>query len=328
MQTSRLFPASCLLVLILAVLGAAPAPPHPAGKGFTAEDFEKEAPGPGLLATISEDENTNNTCPGQTIACDDLVNAHIEPAGDQDLYNVTVDAGACLTVGTDADTVTDTVIEILNEDCSVVLAMDDDNGPGPFSLISDFRVPAAGTYVVRVRHYLSGGRGKYELFVKCKAGGEPNANCETADTLTCGVINLGGTTDCTGNDYNAQGAAGSCTQFSSNGQDVVYLVRAEEGTSISLEYLSTADASLYIVTNCASPADSCVAGVDAKRTGELETLQYTFTKTDDYYIILDSFGTNTSGDWSLKGMLECPTPVTPVTWGQIKSRYTFRETGH
>ncbi len=328
--TFRLRMATLLVILTALTAGAAASfGVVPFSKGFLAEDFEKDAPGPGLLATLPEDEGSNDDCPGQTVACEDLVApARIDEPGDRDHYVITVDEGTCLTVGTVADSlqpVADTVIEILDAGCSTVLASDDDNGPGSFSLVTEFRVPAAGSYVIRVRHFLPSGTGGYRLFVKCAEAGATNATCATAAVLECGKSDLAGTTDCTGNEYNPMGPATSCTQFSAAGQDVVYRVDAAPGNGITLTYRSSVDGSIYILRSCASAPDFCVAGADRNGTGVPETLTYTFPDSATYYVVLDSFGNLSSGAWTLTADVDCVTPVEPATWGQIKLRYASRE---
>ena len=44
-------------------------------------------------------------------------------------------------------------------------------------------------------------------------------------------------------------------------------------------------------------------------------------KPSDNYLILDSFGTNTAGSWTLTGSFACATPAATATWGTLKTLY-------
>ena len=49
---------------------------------------------------------------------------------------------------------------------------------------------------------------------------------------------------------------------------------------------------------------------------------YAFSSPGTYYLVLDSFGANTSGAWTLTGTFECSAiPVQSSTWGELKTIY-------
>ncbi len=89
-------------------------------------------------------------------------------------------------------------------------------------------------------------------------------------------------------DYGATSATGSCTGYAQTGADAVYRIDLPAGRSISATLDSTWDAALYLITNCASSATSCVAGQD---DGNPETISYTNSSgaMQTYYLVVDSW---------------------------------------
>jgi hypothetical protein len=129
----------------------------------------------------------------------------------------------------------------------------------------------------------------------------PNDQCSGAIVIPCGNISLSGSTFSARNDYDFQDTTLSCTSYSASGKDVVYKLNANAGDSIWVNYQSSTDASIYIVTDCAHVQDSCKAGADENHQGQMEQLRYGFPRTATYYLILDSYGLDTDGTWSLVG---------------------------
>jgi hypothetical protein len=87
---------------------------------------------------------------------------------------------------------------------------------------------------------------------------------------------------------------------------VVYKVNAAAGDSIYIDYIQfTTDGSIYIITNCNDPANSCVVGEDSTLTNQHETIAYKFTSAGTYYIIMDSFSAGTGGAWVATGNYVC-----------------------
>jgi hypothetical protein len=122
-------------------------------------------------ATYPEAE-PNDTCPGQPIACGDVVDpAAINTAGDVDWYTFTIDTITPITIGTDlatgCTTSIDTYIHLYDSDCATQLAYDDDSGPGAYSLITAYNPVHTGTFNIKVRHYSTSGTGCYKLFLTC-----------------------------------------------------------------------------------------------------------------------------------------------------------------
>jgi hypothetical protein len=318
----------CLLVLGLAAVAAA----AEKGEGMAqdkswqaTEPYWNPIPGDQILADVPESEPANNTCPGQAFSCGDVLRpAAISPAGDVDFIYFTANLGDLITFGTDADgnpTPTDTKIYLYNADCSVQLAYDDDSGPGYASLITNYYACYTGTYVGKITGYSSSTTGIYKAFVTCTPGTlyPPYGDtCADATPLPCGPFDLTGNTGCSTNNYSPP--TPSCTRFSANGRDQVLAFTVNAGGTIDLSYRSTADGSVYIYDTC--DPQHCLVGEDSTVTGGYEDFQYTFTAAGTYYLILDTYGTNTSGTWTLTGVLECgPVAVEPRPWTHVKRLY-------
>ncbi len=319
-----------LLILVLALAAlVGPAAAKVEGPGDKASEALEEYWDPTLgnqsLADVPESEPLNNTCPGQIFSCGDVLRPAALTAGDNDYFFFSANAGDVIVFGTNQDgisTSTDTFIHLYNADCSVQLASDDDGGPGLFSLLN-YCATTSGTYVGRIRGFSTTTAGSYKAFITCtpSASGRATDTCTGAPKLDCGTINESGNTQCFTNNYNP-GSGGCATGFSELGKDVVFQLNVPAGASINMTYTSTADGAFYIITDCANAAGSCVVGADATLSGQPEVINYAFGAAGTYYLILDSFGTNTSGGWTLTGTFTCPpTSTEPTAWGTVKSLF-------
>lgn len=276
-------------------------------------------------AVVPEVEPNDDFTSANAAACGDAIRpAAVDVPDDIDWYSFTVNAGDLITLGTDADggsPIDDTIIGLFDAS-GTQLAIDDDSGPGYYSLISNFPAPAAGTYYFGVIAYDAAATGTYQAFITCQAApaGPPNDICANAIELPCGAVNLSGSTAGAQNNYNP-GAAG-CTGYTAAGLDVVYMITAYNGQGINLTYTSSADASFYIVTDCGDPVASCIAGADDTVSGQAETLSFNFPASGTYYLVLDSYGTGSFGNWTLTGTNQCgATGATHGTWGKLKTMY-------
>ena len=280
------------------------------------------------VTDVAEVEPNNSLATAQFLGCDNVLRpAFLTPASDTDYVAFTATAGTIITVGTDADGTTgqigDTRIRLFN-DSGVMLATDDDSGPGLYSLLA-FTATNTGTYYVGFAAFGTTTTGQYKGFITCQQPSPPPVNdqCAGAITISCGAFSLSGSTQFASNDYTPlTSGTGGCTGFTALGRDVVYLLVAAPGDSLHLRYTSSADASVYIITDCTNPTGTCVAGSDATLSGQTEVLDYMFTAPGSYYLILDSFGTNTLGTWTATGDFVCQaTPVRRVSWGALKTVY-------
>ncbi|MCC7142468.1 MAG: hypothetical protein IT349_10235 [Candidatus Eisenbacteria bacterium] len=101
--------------------------------------------------TLAEPMEPNATCPGFLLHDNDQIEGAELTAGDLDLYSFYANAGDEITVETSQfDNADDTYLEVLSENCSVVLYADDNSGAGLFSEI-EFVAEYSGLFNVRVR---------------------------------------------------------------------------------------------------------------------------------------------------------------------------------
>lgn len=287
---------------------------------------------PPLTADVPETEPNDTLVDADPISCGDIYHpAAIGVADDIDFMVMSAHAGDLLTLGTNSDGTTgqldDTIIGLF-DDAGGLLASDDDSGPALYSLISNFPAPYSGTYYVAVIAFDQFATGAYRAFVSCIAAPPPpiNDTCAGAPRLPCKQFAEQGTTAGAQNDYTPVDVSGSgCTGFTANGNDIVYQVVLPDGGTISLDYTSAADGSVYLLNACVSPAfAACVAGSDQTLVGETEHLTYTNSSGSQQtlYLVLDSFGLGSFGAFTLAGTVSCPpVPVEPTTWGLIKARF-------
>lgn len=261
--------------------------------------------------TIVPEAEPNDTCPGQAIVIGDVVQpAALDVGGDLDWYSFAANAGDVLTIGTDSynGSSTDTYIELYSECGATMLAYDDDSGPGLFSLIATYVVPATATYNVKVRGYGSTTVGAYKFFVTMQQPPPENDLCAGAlviERCTTGTL----TGDLTPFTNNYDPTSSGCTGFSAAGKDEVYKVDLIVGDVLNMSYTQlSADASFYVVTDCANVIGTCVAGADDTVTGQAEVINYVAAATGTYYIILDCYGTNAGGAWTWTYTVDCPGP--------------------
>ncbi|MFB3908619.1 MAG: PPC domain-containing protein [Candidatus Eisenbacteria bacterium] len=258
------------------------------------------------------EQEPNDTCPGQATACGDVVTPAYLDAGNEDWYSFTVNAGDAITVGTqevNPGDYADTYIELYFECGGTILAEDDDSGPSTYSLIQEWIAPQTGTYNLKVRGFSASSYGPYEVFFQCGQVVLPEGDqCDTATEITCGTGTLNGDLTTYHNDYNPYADGYSCTGYNANDKDVVFILNMNEGDSIDLTYTTPSyDGSMYIITDCADAAHSCVIGEDDP---EPEHIAWTATATGTYYLILDGYSAGAGGPWTLDYIFDCVTPPT------------------
>ncbi len=265
----------------------------------------------GDRATYPEQE-PNDTCPGQQMESGDVINPAYLDAGNADWYTWYMNQGDFLTCGTDEvnpGDMTDTYIELYANDCSTLLAYDDDNGPGYYSMIDNFVAPYSGQYNLKVRGYNESSSGPYRFYIQGIAPPPlPNDLCSGALPLErCTVGSVNGNSEGATNDYDP--GQGGCTGYPEAGKDVVYKVDLVPGDIVDMTYLvQGVDSAFYIVTDCSDVAGSCVAGADATIPPDPETIHYVAEANGTYYIILDAYGTNAGGLWTLDYSVQCAEP--------------------
>jgi hypothetical protein len=281
------------------------------------DPFEKDWHyGPIVTNSVMPEVEPNDTCPGQGMACGDVIDPAAITAGDLDWYFFEIaSAGTVLTIGTDAPTgggSCDTYLELYDSCTGSMLAYDDDSGPGAYSLISNYATTHAGTFYVKCRGYGSTTTGGYKLFVNCNAPTPPPVNDQCSGAIAidrCTTGNLAGDLTYANNNYDP-GSGGCSTGYPEAGRDVAYVMNLVAGDIVALTYTGNAyDASMYIVTDCANVAGSCVIGTDAGYN--VETINWTVPTSGAYYLILDAYGTNAGTTFTLAWTITCPPPPVP-----------------
>lgn len=266
----------------------------------------------GWIRSEYPESEPNNTCPGQSMSCGDVITPAYLTAGEQDWYRFYANAGDQLTLGTDivnAGDNTDTYIELYFECGGGMLVGDDDSGPGFYSLISNYIAPSTGYYDLKVRGYNGSSAGPYKFFVNCSTPPPPPSNDVCANAIPidrCTAGSLQGDTFLARNDYDP-GSGGCASGYAEAGKDVVYLLNLVAGDVVDLTYTQlNYDTAFYIVTDCGNVAGSCVVGADDTFSGEAETIYWVVGSTGTYYLILDSYGSNSGGPWTLDYNISCP----------------------
>ncbi len=281
-----------------------------------------------VMSDVAEVEPNNSLATAQLLGCGNTLRpATISSSADTDYVAFTATTGTVITIGTNADgssgQLTDSRIRLFNAS-GVVLATDDDSGPGAYSLIT-FTAAYTGTYYVGIAGYSSSYTGAYQAFITCLEPTPPPANdqCAGALPIECGDINVSGSTQFATNDYTPiASGSGGCTGYAAVGKDVVYMLNVAGGDSLDVSYTSTADGSIYLITDCGNPTTSCVAGADDALAGQAEALTFTFPASGVYYLVLDNYGTGAGGAFTLTGTLHCNVvPTAKRSWGELKTLY-------
>jgi hypothetical protein len=134
-----------------------------------------------------------------------------------------------------------------------------------------------------------------------------NDTCATAAALTIGTP-VTGTTAGAARNYNLGLQGATCTGFAQPGPDTVYSLALTANQAITVTLSGTAatyDGSIALVgpgaaAICdASPITTCVAGADEMFDGQNETFTYTATTAGTYFVIVDAFGPNEGGTYTL-----------------------------
>ena len=289
--------------------------------GFT-PDFNSSA------TTGETEPNDDCTMPDAADIFADDTSGAINAGGDEDWFSFSGNAGDCVTLGTASynGSTTDTQVYLYDAaDCGTPanwLVWDDDDGPGLFSLIDSFELPAAGTYYVRVKHYSASGTGEYLLTASSAACPNPPTNdtCATAEPLACNS-SVHGSTDLGANDL--EDLAEVCVPYGADGPDVFYSVEVAAGHTLTAVLTPISwDPALWFVTDC-SDETSCVAGVDTGFFNDAETLSWTNASASPVtiYVIPDSYTISASGEFDLSISCEQTVSTSQSSWGAVKSRY-------
>ncbi len=149
----------------------------------------------------------------------------------------------------------------------------------------------------------------------------PNDQCDGAIGIPYGMFDIDGTTNLASNDYDPYDYDNytSCTGYSAAGADVVYCIELVQGDSFEVTMTTDGwDDSIYLITDCDDPVNSCVAGDDAYPDGSSFT--YVAGATGEYYLIVDAY--SGGGSFNISGVNGGgPSGVESGTWGSVKTLY-------
>lgn len=137
----------------------------------------------------------------------------------------------------------------------------------------------------------------------------PRAPGDTCDAATFEVGGLpyatAADTSAETDDFNLDqdgACAGPGNQFAGTGTgpDLAYLIQVDVtcDVSVTLTPDSTTDLALYVVTDCADLAASCLGVNDAGSSGIAETVTFRATAQSEYFVIVDGWA-NDSGAFDL-----------------------------
>ena len=121
-----------------------------------------------------------------------------------------------------------------------------------------------------------------------------NDTCDGAIVVNCGDTLIDESNETANNDYDP--GSGGCTGYSATGPDVTYSLTLAEFTDVTITMDAAFDASLYVVTDCADPENTCVVGDDS---GNPETVNFIAEPGVTYYIIADGYSLSSSGLFEL-----------------------------
>ncbi len=246
----------------------------------------------------------------------------ISASTDVDFWVLNVTVTGVWVMNTDAGAapaLTDSKLYLYGPDGSTQIGYDDDSGPGYYSQIS-YNFTATGTYYLKVIGYSASYTGNYVLNIASPLPPPANDNCAGAieipfvegfvvETTTAGAIS----------DYTLLSTG--CTGYAAAGPDIVYTVTMAADQEITLVWTPvTFDASLYVVTDCADPMGTCVAGADDGGSATAETVSFMNTTgaTVTYFIICDAYG---SGSGPATLTIQAAVATEATTWGTVKALY-------
>jgi hypothetical protein len=127
--------------------------------------------------------------------------------------------------------------------------------------------------------------------------------CADAYEIPAGTTTFRGTTAGYAANYGTTVRARSCTGWQQAGADAVYHLTMAAGQRLQATLTTTWDAAIYLITDCAQSATSCVAGDDA---GNPEAIDFTSPTARSYYLIVDSWQTGAlnTGNYTLNVTLQ------------------------
>lgn len=213
------------------------------------------------------------------------------------VYQVTMQSGdrlvASLTPGTPSWDASLYLVRNCGDVTTSCVAGQDNGNPE----MIDYTAAVTGDFFLIVDGFRAGGA--YTLDVQLNTAPITNDQCSGAIDATMGG-NFSGTTRGATNDYDP-GFQG-CTGFTARSGDVAYRVDLQVGERLQASLLTTWDSALYVVSDCAMAAATCLDGQD---NGNPEQVDFTATTAGSYFLIVDGYGTF-SGGFSLNVIVSPP----------------------
>ena len=280
--------------------------------------------GNAAFGLTSESEPNGDCATANLLAIGDVVDAAIDPAGDWDYYELSVDAGVTLHFHTILDegapgALGDTKMQIFADDCTTSLGFSDDVILGVdlrSSIILEFAT--ARTCFVRIWGFPADATGTYQLVVEDYV--EPLVEGDTCGApypISGGAFEINSTTEGMANDY-------EMTNYHPEGSpDVVYGITLPAGANFSCDLEGYGvDFVLCLVTDCSDPEGSLVVFSD----NDPEFIDYTNETgaSQDLFLILDGFeALDSSGSYTLTGNNGGSGLVATdaCDWGSLKSMF-------
>jgi hypothetical protein len=188
------------------------------------------------------------------------------------------------------------------------------------SWLFDVEMLAGVTYYIVIDGY-GASSGDYQLDITLQDPPPPppvNDDCAGAIDLQEQSLAVFEVDLCTyTNNYSPGEYPDSCTGYAANGPEAVYMIDLEQGETFSACVTPTdgfIDLSLYMITDCDDPVNSCVAGDD---TGNPECISFVAPFTGTYYLMVDTYSTCGAGLATVT--IDAPVSTEEASWSSIKS---------
>jgi hypothetical protein len=122
-------------------------------------------------------------------------------------------------------------------------------------------------------------------------------------------------------DYPLDGPT-SCTQSSHSGRDLVWVVDLPAAHAITATMTTAGgwDDTLFLMSDCADPAGTCVAGNRSIPDGSTITFLNSGPATARYFLVASGYAAG-EGEFTVEGGITQETAVESNSWGEIKARY-------
>lgn len=149
-----------------------------------------------------------------------------------------------------------------------------------------------------------------------------NDTCASAITVSCGTGTITGLTlDGASADYTMPSGT-SCTGFDADGPDIVFTITpmSDSNITVAMTNVNGFDATLYVITDCMDPENTCVAGNDTGLSNEGEQLTFLGVTGITYYVITDAYtdapDPGTSFDFAISCAELCGSPVATYPYSE------------